>query len=509
MLCVETIGKIRRRRLVLGESISAIARDLGLARNTVKRALRFEGEAYEYRRARQPRPKLGAYLEKLDAWLEAEQHLPSRERRTAQRLYEALCLEGYTGAVDAVRRHQREFERRRHPIATAFIPQSFAPGEAYQFDFSHEHVELGGVEHVVKVAHVRLCHSRAFFLSAYLRESQEMVFDAHARAFAFLGGVPRRGIYDNLKPAVDTIFVGRERRYNRRFLAMCNHYLIEPTACTPASGWEKGQVENQVGNVREWLFTPKLRCADLAELNAHLAARCLQLAGERAHPDIPEHRILEVWEEERAALRAAPAPFDGYAEKTARVSATCLVSFERNRYSVESRYVGQMATIRAYAERIVLVCGGEIAGEHARCFERGRTIYNPWHYVEALQRKPGALRNGAPFKDWNLPASMTRLRERLARHSDGDRQFVDILSMVALYGLEAVSAACATALDEQVVTSAQVVNLLHRAAAPPRPPALQVPEALKLAVEPAANCDRYDRLLRARPGVHPIPIDQS
>jgi len=464
-------------------------------------------EAYEYRRKRQPVPKLGAYLATLDGWLELEEKLPARERRTAQRMFEALRLEGYTGAVDAVRRHMREWERRRHPIATAFIPQSFAPGEAYQFDWSHEHVELGGLDQVVKVAHVRLCHSRAFFLVAYPRESQEMVFDAHARALAFLGGVPRRGIYDNLKPAVDAIFVGRERRYNRRFLVMCNHYLIEPTACTPAAGWEKGQVENQVGNVREWLFTPKLRCTDLAELNVHLAARCMQLARERAHPEQLERKIVEVWDEERAALRAMPAPFDGFAERSCRISATCLVYFERNRYSVECRYVGQVATVRAYAERIVMVCGGQVIGEHPRCFERGRTLYNPWHYVAALERKPGALRNGAPFKDWNLPASMTRLRERLAKHADGDRQFVDILSMVALYGLQAVSEACAAALDEQVLTSAHVVNLLHRAAAPARAPLLQVPEALKLTLEPAANCDRYDRLLRPRPAVQVTPVD--
>jgi len=198
----------------------------------------------------------------------------------------------------------RAFERRRHPIATAFIPQSFAPGEAYQFDFSHEHVELGGIEQIVKVAHVRLCNSRTFFLMAYPRESQEMVFEAHARAFAFLGGVPRRGIYDNLRPAVDAIFVGRERRYNRRFLVMCNHYLIEPTACTPAAGWEKGQVESQVGNVREWVFTPKLRFSDLAALNAHLAARCLELARERSHPEQPQRRIIEVWR--RSARHCGP-----------------------------------------------------------------------------------------------------------------------------------------------------------------------------------------------------------
>jgi transposase len=507
VLCVETIGKIRRRRLVEGESISAIARDLGLSRNTVKRALRFEGEAYEYHRRQQPRPQLGPYLPTLEAWLEAEEKLPAREQRTAQRLFEALRLEGYAGAVDAVRRHMREFERRRHPLATAFIPQSFAPGEAYQFDWSHEHVELGGVEQIVKVAHVRLCHSRAFFLAAYPRESQEMVFDAHARAFAFLGGVPRRGIYDNLKPAVDAIFVGRERRYNRRFLVMCNHYLVDPTACTPAAGWEKGQVENQVGNVREWLFTPKLRCADLTELNAHLAARCMELARERNHPEQLERKIAEVWDEERAALRAMPLPFDGFAEKSCRISATCLVNFERNRYSVECRYVGQIATVRAYAERIVVIGAGQIIGEHPRCFERGRTLYNPWHYVAALERKPGALRNGAPFKDWNLPASMTRLRERLAKHVDGDRQFVDILSMVALYGLEAVSEACAVALEEQVVSSAHVVNLLHRAAEPPRACVLQVPEALKLTLEPAANCDRYDQLLRPRAAVN-YPLEE-
>ena len=135
MLCVETIGKIRRRRLVQGESISAIARDLRLSRNTVKRALRVEAEAFEYRRTRQPQPKLGPYLATLEAWLEAEQKLPAREQRTAQRMYEALCLEGYTGAVDGVRRHMRAFERARRPVATAFIPQSFAPGEAYQFDW--------------------------------------------------------------------------------------------------------------------------------------------------------------------------------------------------------------------------------------------------------------------------------------------------------------------------------------------------------------------------------------
>jgi hypothetical protein len=166
-----------------------------------------------------------------------------------------------------------------------------------------------------------------------------------------------------------------------------------------------------------------------------------------------------------------------------------------------------VATVRAYAERIILLCDGQPIGEHPRCFGRGRTLYNPWHYVPVLERKPGALRNGAPFKDWNLPAAMTRLRERLAKYVDGDRQFVEILTMVAIYGLDAVSDACAAALEEQVVSSAHVVNLLHRAAAAVRIAPLQVPEALKLTLEPAANCDRYDRLLRPRTVVTVISVN--
>lgn len=158
------------------------------------------------------------------------------------------------------------------------------------------------------------------------------------------------------------------------------------------------------------------------------------------------------------------------------------------------QYAGRTVALRIYATRIVIVAESVVIGEHERQFGRYKTAYNPWHYVPALEHKPGALRNGAPFKDWNLPASMTRLRERLARHVDGDRQFVEILSMVALYGLDGVSNACASALDEEVVSSAHVVNLLHRAAQPARPPPLQVPDALLLRYEPTADCHRYDRL---------------
>ena len=170
-------------------------------------------------------------------------------------------------------------------------------------------VEIGGLPQMVKVAHVLLCHSRAFLAIAYPRESQEMLFDAHERAFRFFGGVARRGIYDNMKTVVDLVFTGRERRVNRRFLQMASHYLVEPVACTPAAGWEKGRVENQVGNVREWLFTPKPRFKTLADLNVWLERRCREIGSERPHPEQPKSTCWELFEAtERVALVPLSTP---------------------------------------------------------------------------------------------------------------------------------------------------------------------------------------------------------
>ena len=150
------------------------------------------------------------------------------------------------------------------------------------------------------------------FVRAYPRETQEMVFDAHDRAFAFFKGACTRGIYDNMKTAVDTIFVGKDRQYNRRFLQMCSHHLVDPVACTPASGWEKGQVENQVGLVRERFFTPRLRFKTYDDLNAWLMDGCIAWAKAHPHPESPEQTVWEVFEEERPKLIAYRGRFDGF-----------------------------------------------------------------------------------------------------------------------------------------------------------------------------------------------------
>ena len=280
MLVVETIAKIRRAFLVQGKSIKAICREFRVSRKVVRKVIRSDATEFQYTRESQPLPKIGPVQERLDELLLANAGKPARERLTLIRIFEEMRGLGYEGGYDAVRRYARSWsDERTAATAQAYVPLTFDPGEAYQFDWSHEIVLINGTTVTVKVAHVRLCHSRMLFVRAYPRESQEMVFDAHDRAFAFFKGACRRGIYDNIKTAVETIFVGKERAYNRRFLQMCGHYLVDPVACTPASGWEKGQVENQVGVVRERFFTPRLRVKSYDELNGWLLDQCVVYEG--------------------------------------------------------------------------------------------------------------------------------------------------------------------------------------------------------------------------------------
>ncbi|WP_375207657.1 IS21 family transposase [Hyphococcus sp.] len=498
MLIVETIARIRREFHVKKKPIKAIARDLGVSRNTVRKVLRSEETAFVYERERQPMPRLARWREELDSLLAANAGKARKERLTLIRIWEELKERGFEGGYDSVRRYAREWARvRETALADAYVPLSFAPGEAFQFDWSHEVVLINGATTTVKVAHVRLCHSRMFFVRAYPRETQEMLFDAHDKAFAFFRGTCQRGVYDNMKTAVDAVFVGKDRQFNRRFLQMCAHYLFEPTACTPAAGWEKGQVENQVGLVRERFFTPRLRFKSFDEMNAWLLDKCVAHARAAQHPEDRSKTIWEAFEAERSSLVAYRGPFDGFNATTASVSKTCLVRFDTNKYSVSARAVGRPVEVQAYADRIVIKQDGEIVGEHRRRFGRGHTIYNPWHYVPVLVRKPGALRNGAPFKDWVLPGALGKVQAKLAGVSDGDRQMVDLLAAVLSDGLPAVEAACAEALRQGAFSSDVIINILTRQREPEPPRTIMTPDALRLRFEPAADCGRYDALRRS------------
>lgn len=496
MLIVETIAKIRRYYFVNGCSIKEICRKLGLSRNTVRKVIRSGATEHKYERTHQPMPQLGKYISHLTEQLEKDSQRPRKRRITARRLFELLQRDGYSGGYDSVQRFVKNWRARHGKTRQAsYVPLYFQPGDAYQFDWSHESVILGGVAQIVKVAHFRLSHSRHFFVAAYPRESLEMVFAAHNRAFAFWGGTCRRGIYDNMSTAVDKVLRGKERKFNRRFAQLCSHYLVEPVACSPGAGWEKGQVERQVKNIREWLFTPRPQFADFAELNNWLAEQCLAISKKRSHPEDKNRTIWEVFQEERPYLIPVNMPFAGFSEHESSVSSTSLIRYDRNHYSVESKMVGQTVTVRATAEHIQVISNGKVVGEHERQFGRDKTIYNPWHYLGILENKPGSLRNGAPFRDWDLPAPMLSIQKKLLSRPGGDREFVEILQAARIYGLGIAEQACRQALADHTVHSEVIVNLMSREQELPPIDPVATPEGLHLTIEPSADCGRYDGLL--------------
>lgn len=247
--------------------------------------------------------------------------------------------------------------------------------------------------------------------------------------------------------------------------------------------------------VRKRFFAPRPSFKTLADLNAWLANKCIGYAREQAHPEQTDKTVFEVFEIERTKLMTYRGPFDGFHSKSASVSKTCLVRFDSNKYSVQSRAVGRPVDIHAYADRIVLKQDGVTVGEHVRSFGRDQTLYDPWHYVPVLSRKPGALRNGAPFKDWLLPASLERVRRKLTGSADGDRQMVKVLTAVLTDGLAAVDAACAEALAAGLASADVILNALSRRQQPPTIPSpVATPERLELTLPPRADCARYDTL---------------
>jgi hypothetical protein len=221
--------------------------------------------------------------------------------------------------------------------------------------------------------------------------------------------------------------MGKERAYNRRFLQMCGHYLVEPVACTPASGWEKGQVENQVGLVRERFFTPRLRVKSYDELNAWLLDKCVAYAKAHRHPEQRDRRSGRC---SRPSARAwCPMPAASTASmRAASVSKTCLVRFDNNKYSVLAS-AGRPARSRSMPMPTGSSAPGRQDRRRASPLLRPRPdVYDPWHYVPVLARKPGALRNGAPFKDWVLPPAWSASAQAEGGADDGDRQMVTILT---------------------------------------------------------------------------------
>ena len=490
---MEMFGKIRRMHLRDKLSLHEITKRTGLSRNTLRKWLRMPEKAVtpKYNRSEVP-GKLTAFHETLVQALKADAHRQKQNRRTAKALFIQIKRDGYAGGYSRVTDFIREWHNSEGKNPHAFVPLAFDMGEAFQFDWSEEGLVIGGIYRRIQVSHMKLCASRAFWLAAYPSQGHEMLFDAHTRSLTALGGVPRRGIYDNMKTAVDKVNKGKSRTVNARFATMCSHYLFDPDFCNKASGWEKGVVEKNVQDSRRriWLEAQTRQFGSFAELNAWLGERCRALWDELRHPEHAQFSVADMLEQERAQMIPMPTPFDGYVERPARVSSTCLVTVSRNRYSVPCEFAGQMVSTRLYPTRITVVADDVVIASHDRLTERGKVCYDWQHYIPLIERKPGALRNGAPFAD--MPPPLLQLRQGLLRLDGGDKVMAKVLAAVPAAGLLAVLVAVELVIESGVLSAEHVENVLARLN--PSPPPDCVETSLQLTEAPVANTSRYDSL---------------
>ena len=490
---MELLGKIKRLYFRDKKSLHEIAKYTGLSRNTIRKWVRAPKAEDALRYVRQDMPaKLAPYQAEVEQALKADSHRIKQNRRTAKALLIQIQARGYTGGYSQLTAFVRQWRGKEGKALKAFVPLRFELGEAFQFDWSEEGMVVGGIYYKMQVAHLKLCASRAFWLVAYPSQGHEMLFDAHTRSFTALGGIPRRGIFDNMKTAVDKVKKGKGRIVNARFNAMCAHYLFDSDFCNVASGWEKGVVEKNVQDSRRriWLDAQKIQWGSFAQLNAWLGERCRTLWAELRHPEFKQFSVLEMLEQERTQMMPMPTAFDGYVEKPARVSSTCLVSMARHRYSGPCEFVGQRVSTRLYPSRVEVAIDGAIVASHERLSDSGHVNYDWQHYIELVQRKPGALRNGAPFAD--IPVPLQRLRQGLLRREGGDRVMAQVLSCVPHAGLEAVLVAVELVVESGALSAEHVLNVLARLSAKPCPDCVETP--LELSEAPLANTSRYDSL---------------
>ncbi len=500
------LAKIRRMFHRERLSVREIARKTGLSRTTIDRWLKLNAGVTEPKyRARASVSKVDAYADTLVGWLKTNQHRGRRDRRTVLSMYQELTAMGYRGGYGRVAAFARRFreDQSLQGSGRAFVPLKFQLGEAFQFDWSTEYAFVGGLRRRLEVAHTKLCASRAFWLTAYPCQSHEMLFDAHARAFAAFGGIPARGIYDNMKTAVDKVGRGKARTVNARFEAMTSHYLFEPEFCNVASGWEKGIVEKNVQDRRRqiWREATETRWGSLEALNDWLGQQCRMVWAETKHPEWPELTVAESLQDEVPKLMPCPKPFDGYVEHPVRVSSTGLIHLERNRYSVPTEHAHRIVSVRVYPAMIDVVVNEEKVASHVRSFERDETIYDWRHYIDLIEQKPGALRNGAPFG--TMPEPLRDLQKHLLNRPGGDRVMASVLAAVPIHGLAPILAATEAALSVGKPSAEHVLYLLAQLKdqAQPKPPTVET--ALTLVEEPKADVDRYDSL-RTTPAIKAV-----
>lgn len=430
VMTVEMYAEVRRMYLE-GKTQRQIARQLGIARNTVKKYIRGEKTPWsrkEYKRRETVlTPEVKAFIRNC---LETDQQEGKKQRHTARRIYQRLVEEmHYSGCESTVRGYVREM---REKTPEAFVPLAFEPGEAAQIDWGEAGVWLAKEKTTANLFCARLCYSDAPFVMAYRRQNAESFLDALVNTFDYFGGTPKRIIFDNARLAVKKGF-GAQAKATERYAALAAHYGFQAVFCNPSRGNEKGLVEGLVGFSRRNFCVPVPQVDSMAELNALLRTRCEAylshtVAGKTAD-------VGTLLREEKAKLYSLPASrYDPARRIQAKVNAFSTVRYETNNYSVPVKYCGKTVAVRALAEEIEIWFDAERIACHPRCFGREKSIYQLEHYLPLLEKKGRAILQARPVRD-NVP---TEFLDWLARQNPEPKALVALLRNSLEIGFDAV-----------------------------------------------------------------------
>ena len=441
---MEQWNRIRQRVLRDGVSIRQIQRETGLHHTTIKKILACSSPPPFVCRARE-KPKLGAYVDRIAAIVQAEkdEHIPQKQRHTAKRVFERLREEGYTGGYTQVKEAVRELQ---HTSQEVFMPLRHDPGEA-QVDYGHALVKFQGKLTKAALFVMALPYSDALFVRAYPRECTETFQDGHAKAFAFFEGVPRRISYDNAKTSVSQILGAHARKLTDGFLQLQSHYLFAEHFCRIYRPNEKGVVESMVKFTRLNFFVPVPQVDSWQELNRVLERQCLEGLERRVRGKSGTKK--EMLREDQAAFLPLPAvPFDACRKAATRADRLSLVRFDTNDYSVPVHYAHHDVVVKGYPDRVLIFRNDAVVAEHARLWGKEEVAYDPSHYLELLERKPGALDYAEPLAEWELPECFHLLRGRLEEQGrvQGVKEYIRILRLLEKHPLQRVTHAIVKAL---------------------------------------------------------------
>jgi transposase len=443
MITVDQKEFIRREYFLNRKSMRQIARELHHSRRTIRKAI-YDPGIPVYKRSK-PAPKrcIGPFLEVIQQWLVEDKKRPVKQRHTAKRIYERLQTEyGYEGSDRTVR---AEVRRLRDKVPDSHVPQTYQAADGGSFDFGEAYVRLAGRETKICLGYLRLDYSSKYLVTALPTERQEALFECHLRGFTYLGGVPLRMRYDNMKPAVHKILTGKNRQEQAAWIAFRSHFLFTSEYVTPGRGQEKGGVENLVGYVRRNFLVPLPEVQDFAELNAYLLYCCERDARERCRFG---RTVQELWAEERPHLRPLPTTLpEACVSVTAKVNRRQQVRWDGNWYSVPPEYVGRLVTVHAYVFKVTIAWQDTVIASHVRSYDREDAVLDPQHYLPVLLRKPGAFARATPILKW--PPVYETYHRQLQEHregSQGTKEYIQILMLLKDHSLPAVTAAVESAL---------------------------------------------------------------